>query len=139
MERRLQHFCGGVKTINRSKIMPKLIGRFFFKKTDNGNLIGEFSNNPGSGISTESADLIPDSAILKENADLKEGYANGGFVGEYNSTWQEDGKPHFAKLKIFIKTGSHKLFTLEWHRGKQLIFEGEGMLCDGILIGDYHD
>ena len=103
----------------------KIAGRFFFKKTDNGNLIGEFSNNdPSSKISTESADLQPE-------------IHNSGFIGTFHSTWQEAGKPFFAVLTISQKTNS-KLFTLEWNRNNEPIFKGEGMLVDGVLIGDYH-
>jgi hypothetical protein len=106
-----------------------LIGRFYFKKTSNGNLIGEFSNNlSGNIISTESADFIK-----------KVEGADGDYFGEYNSTWQENGNPLFANLKISPKAGNDKLFTLNWSRNGKRVFVGEGMLCDDILIGDYQD
>jgi hypothetical protein len=110
-----------------------LLGRFFFKETDNGNLIGELSNYPGPEISTESADWI-------KGCDDK--CANCRYHGTYHSTWLDDDGPQYAELKIFKnkKTGANKLFTLEWRdKNGKLIYEGEGMLCDGILIGDYHD
>ena len=34
-----------------------LIGQFYFKRTTNGNLVGEFSNNFENRIYTESSDL----------------------------------------------------------------------------------
>jgi len=43
------------KSMNDKK---RFSGRFWFKRTVNGNLIGEFSNNVSESISTESADLI---------------------------------------------------------------------------------
>jgi hypothetical protein len=105
-----------------------LIGRFYFKKTSNGNLIGEFSNNQkNSRISTESSDLVK-----SENA-------NRNYIGTYNSTWQENGKPLFADLTISPKIGNNELFTLSWSRNGKPIFKGEGMLCDDILIGDYQN
>jgi hypothetical protein len=109
--------------------MPtNLIGRFYFKKTRNGNLIGEFSNNlSGNIISTESADFI----------EKVEG-ADGDYFGKYHSTWQENGKSYFANLEITPKVGNNKLFTLNWTRNGK-IFVGEGMLCDDILIGDYKE
>jgi hypothetical protein len=110
--------------------MPKLIGRFFFQKTDNGNLIGEFSCNPGTGVSTESSDFI----LPCEDKEC----ANCKYHGTYHSSWQEDGDPLFAELKIFRKRGSANLFSLEWYRDTILIFVGEGMLFSGNLIGDYH-
>ena len=100
-----------------------LFGRFYFKKTSNGNLVGEFSNNTSRSISTESADKV-------ESAD--------SYIGKYNTTWQENGIVRFAKLNISQKqeTGN-MIFTLEWKENDNLIFVGEGMFCDNILIGDY--
>jgi hypothetical protein len=104
--------------------MATITGRFYFKQTSNGNLIGEFSNDKSTGISTESADLL--------------GCNNIGFLGTYNSTWRENRTPSFADLEITHKPNTNnKIFTLKW-RGKSN-FDGEGMLCDNILIGDYHD
>ncbi len=104
----------------------KIIGRFYFKKTQNNNLIGEFSNNLHNRNYTESADSI---------------CATENFIGEYYSTWQDNGKATFAKLKIEYKEGSGtSLFKLEWFSEKEeKIFEGEGFLCDDMLIGDYRD
>lgn len=103
-----------------------LIGRFYLKRTGNGNLIGEFSNNQSRNeIKTESADLIKS--------------ADGNYYGEYYSTWQENGESLFANLKISPKEGNNKLFTLNWSRNGEPVFVGEGMLCDDILIGDYQD
>jgi len=99
----------------------KIIGRFYFKQTTNGNLIGEFSNNHSTGISTESCEL-------RER--------KGDYLGDYESTWQENGKPILAQLTISPKPNG--LFILEWRKGPMCIFKGEGMLCDDILIGDYH-
>jgi|HubBroStandDraft_2_1064218.scaffolds.fasta_scaffold275467_2 hypothetical protein len=102
--------------------MPKIIGRFYLKHTSNGNLIGEFSNDHSAEISTESCDL--------------RGNANG-YVGQYHSTWQENGNPFFADLEITHKPNTNnKIFTLKWRGASN--FDGEGMFCDDILIGDYH-
>lgn len=106
--------------------MPiNLLGKFYFKKTTNGNLLGEFSNNIDNIILTESADLDQDDSE--------------SYLGDYNSTWQQNGKPCFANLKISQKPGiRNKIFILNWKvKGGILIFKGEGMLCDNILIGDY--
>ena len=100
----------------------KIIGRFYFKQTSNGNLIGEFSNDHSTGISTESSELF--------------GCKSDGFVGKYYSTWQEDRVACFADLEIAHKHNTNnKIFTLKW-TGKSG-FVGEGMLCDNILIGNY--
>jgi|ERR1035437_3763934 hypothetical protein len=104
----------------------KVIGRFYFKKSSNGNLIGEFSNNKSSKISTESSNLAKG--------------CSANYAGEYHSTWQENRRCLFADLDISENPSSEgKLFTLNWCRDGKPIFEGGGMLCEGILIGDYHD
>ena len=111
--------------------MPKLYGRFFFLKTDNGNLIGEFSNNLGTVVSTESSDFTEPCADIE--------CSNCRYCGTYHSTWQEDGAALFAELKISKKAGTDKLFSLKWRRNTKLIFLGEGMLFNGMLIGDYRE
>ena len=109
--------------------MCKLIGRFFFKLTDSKNLIGEFSNNFSKRNFTESADrTIPNAA-------------DGKFDGEYYSTWHDDEKEHISVLaKLNITRKNENIFSLKWEivneTGK---FWGEGMVCDGILIGDYRN
>jgi len=99
----------------------KINGRFYFKKTSNGNLVGEWSNSLETQTFSESADLVEPGA--------------GTYLGDYASTWQENKNPIFATLTIRRKRLG-PLFTLEW-RGTSN-FDGEGMLCDDILIGDYH-
>src|SRR6266496_3286170 len=107
--------------------MPdKIIGRFYFKQTSNSNLIGEFSNDHSDRILTESADLRDDSRKSRNGS---------SYIGDYYSTWQEDGKPILADLTITAKpegTNSN-LFSLTWRRHGKPVFEGEAMLCDNIL------
>jgi hypothetical protein len=105
-----------------------IYGRFYFKKTTNGNLIGEYSNNGMDCNQTESADLN----IQSESKDH--------FVGEYKSTWREGNSPILMELTIKFKPGSNEqIFDLEWKRNKKVEFRGQGFLCDNILIGDYTD
>lgn len=106
--------------------MENVNGRFYFKQMSNGNLIGEFSNSETSRNCTESADIVPESR-------------KGDYIGNYLSTWQEDGTPCFAELEISEKLEHDKIFTIEWYEKgrKSLKFKGEGMLCDTILIGNY--
>ena len=112
----------------------KVSGRFYFKLTANGNLLGEWSNRDSIAAqptSTESADF---------DVSLGSPKTRGTFVGSYRSTWQENGVAVFATLKIDLKPHVPDIFTLTWHspsKGKP-IFNGEGMLCDDILVGDYH-
>ena len=78
----------------------KLIGRFYFKITKNGNLIGEFSNNLSPKNFTESADLI--------KQDVK------GFEGNYYSSWLDDTDVKSANLFIRIKKGCKDIYTVNW-------------------------
>ena len=54
-------------------------------------------------------------------------YDNGDFEG--------------VVAKLEIKAKSPNIFTLEWEiqNDKKDKLWGEGMLCDGMLIGDYRD
>jgi len=118
-----------------------LIGRFYFKLTDSKNLIGEFSNNHETCKRnyTESAD----------RDQQKPGDDKFVFVGEYFTTWHDyiDNKhgSGLAKLEIKRKSGCENIFLLTWwlmennKTGVDPSFWGEGMLCDGVLIGDYRD
>jgi hypothetical protein len=102
-----------------------VFGRFYFKKTTNGNLIGEYSNHNMMENQTESADLIE---------------FTGNFVGKYKTTWREDDLPIITDLTIQHKAGSNgRIFDLKWKRGNEELFIGQGFLCDNILIGDYTD
>lgn len=108
--------------------MPKkLIGRFYFKLTSNGNLIGEYSENYSKKfpIKTEGA--------YRESSDT-------GFVGIYKTSWHETDEASPVTLKIFHKPGtSNLIYNIEWIENGIITFWGEGMLCDDILIGDYRD
>lgn len=109
-------------------LMDCLIGRFFFKKTNNGNIIGEFSNNRINFISSESADI-------QNHNDPS------NFIGIYNTTWQEQENPSFAKLTISFKQNtSDRIYKLEWtEQNGELIFIGEGFVFENSLIGDYRN
>jgi len=119
-----------------SLIMCKLIGRFFFKLTDSKNLIGEFSNNLSKRNYTESADRIFTVA------------GGGKFDGDYYSTWyeEEEHESALAKLEIRQKPECENIYSLKWSliRTNKLpdvcpTFRGEGIVCDGMLIGDYRN
>lgn len=101
--------------------MPEIIGRFYLKQTTNRNLLGEFSNNKSGEIFTESADLMPE-----ETGD--------NYVGKYCSTWREGTAAIFADLSI---SKSGQLFKLKWETSSNLKYEGEAMLCDNTLVGNY--
>ena len=102
-----------------------LRGRFYFKRTRNKNLIGEFSNDQSADVFTESCDLQPSS----------DGIGSDDFDGTYFSTWRESTQSCFADL-VIINRGN--LFSLEWTgRAGTSNFEGRGMRCDDMLIGDY--
>jgi len=106
--------------------MSNIIGRFYFKMTKTGNLIGEYSNGGMKEVKTESADAIS---------------KNQGFVGTYHSTWAEGNKIDLTTLHINHKPDTtNKIYSLEWKdQSNTIIFWGEGMLVDDLLIGDYRD
>ena len=103
----------------------KVIGRFYFRQTSSGNLLGEFSNNHTDCNITESANL--------------KGEFKNVFIGDFKSTWYES-IAHSLDLNIKYKeyTGD-KLYTLVWKKGDIPKYYGEGFLVDNILIGDYRN
>lgn len=110
----------------KESTMPyKTVGRFYFKKTNSGNIIGEFSAD-GTETYTEGGDL----------RGLDKGYHD--YSGTYYTTWRDEKKkPVFTELRISKKP--KRLFDLVWSDAKGVTeWKGTGMLCDNILIGDYH-
>lgn len=107
--------------------MGNVIGRFYFKQTNNRNLLGEYSNNGSIHNASESSDF------LKSDSEDK-------FIGEFKTTWFENGA-NLLTLEIIYKVGSNnKLYTLQWKdKSGTTRFYGEGFLVDDILIGDYRD
>ena len=103
-----------------------ITGRFYFKQTDSGNLIGEFSNNKMIVNSTESADIVK----IKVNV----------FIGDYKSSWIENGEVELLNLRIELKTNT-KIYKLIWFKAnaEEPAFWGEGFLVDKMLIGNYQD
>ena len=107
-------------------------GRFYFKLTSNGNLLGEFSNNLSRSCSAESAERV-------ENVEDPAEAPGSRFIGLYRSVWLEDGGEHQrATLTIGLKPNCTGIFSMTWTApGDTNLFEGEAMLCDEILIGNY--
>ncbi len=102
-------------------------GRFYFKRTTSGNLIGEFSHHRMKENSTEGANRTsPD---------------KGSFDGTYITTWSDNSTPQIAQMVITPKSGCTNIFTVEWTNltSHKIIFLGEGMIVDGMLIGDYRN
>lgn len=106
--------------------MANIIGRFYFKMTKNGNLIGEYSNSGMQSVDAELANSMS---------------SHQGFVGDYNSVWEEDNRSYSATLHIKLKDPSNtKIFSLEWiNKSGKPVHWGEGMMVDDILIGDYRN
>lgn len=103
-----------------------ILGRFYFKQTTYGNLLGEFSNNKISVNLTESANII-------------ENYV-GKFTGKFKTTWFQDVQ-HNLNLEItFRENTNNNIYSLTWTDEKnKIVYFGEGFLVDEILIGDYRD
>lgn len=101
-----------------------VLGSFYFRRTTNGNLIGEYTNNAAERVVTESADLI--------------GEQNESFVGDYRSTWF-DGEGRTMTLEIRLKNINLNIFRLRWSDRNKNHFVGEAFLNNDMLIGVYCD
>lgn len=108
-----------------------IFGRFYYKKTISGNLLGEFSNNTSESNSTESADLILKSEDFKEEN-------KGSFIGTYRGTWLEKNKSVECIIRIKAKT-THNIFSVTWESNGTIFFWGEGLIVDSIFVGNYWD
>ena len=104
--------------------MANIIGRFYFKKTKSGNLIGEFSNNELHKNYTESA-------VWKEGEDKNQ------FEGKYITCWFEEADKEAVKMDLCIISIKTDSFSLKWTDDGIDKFYGEGFIVDDILIGDY--
>jgi hypothetical protein len=114
--------------------MSKLIGRFYFKKTQNGNLVGEYSNNGMMAVDSECSN-IDDTKIDDSDIELPD-----LFNGNYISVWHDGKETKEARLNIKPKHGTTGIYSLKWTAlNNTIVFWGEGMIVDGILIGDYRN
>lgn len=106
--------------------MYDIIGSFYLKKITNEKLLGEFTNNKLFTVSSEKCRLI-------EAGDAP-------FIGKYNSEWCIDGKCYSAVLDIsFIEHAENKnvKYKLTWFMDGWLMYEGEAILVDDMLMGHY--
>ena len=106
-----------------------VMGRFYFRKTTEGNLIGEYSHRDCIRSFAEAA------SRTEKGSD---------WLGDYKTCWVEPPGFRFNKahLTISLKEGSASLYTLLWlpWRGRgEPLFRGEAMISDDLLIGDYSD
>ncbi|MBK8038553.1 MAG: hypothetical protein IPK22_15700 [Verrucomicrobiaceae bacterium] len=118
--------------------MPRTHGTFYFKLTTAGHLLGEYSN-PGTPRAR------PECAFRGDNIPNSD---RTSFAGTYISTWFEPGEvPEAVMATLTIAAKSAPAdpttqFTLIWTEGASgspnVMFRGEAMLNDGILIGHYH-
>lgn len=102
-----------------------ILGRFYFKQTVNGNLLGEFSNDESPRNVCECSNIV---SGLDEP-----------FIGQYRSTWFERTAQSLTLEIGFKEDTNNTIYTLQWRNNRRIIFHGEGFLVDDILIGDYRD
>lgn len=112
-------------------------GIFYFKKTSNGNLFGEYTNLDMDEVAPESASRKASTTESKATAESADPW---GFCGEYASTWYESKSVgEHCTLSIRAEVAMSSKYVLQWiNSDKKIRFEGTGMICDGILIGEYH-
>jgi len=100
-------------------------GRFYYKLTNSGNLIGEFSNQTSDSNFAESATRTTP-------------FEPRNFNGTYNTTWYEENTGQAYTL--VIDSINNYIFELTWtNQDGVKIFFGEAFIVDDILIGNYWD
>jgi hypothetical protein len=100
---------------------------FYFKQLESGNLVGEYFNKEMQQRGTESADIVDDSRPTP----------NAPYEGKYKSSWW-DTDADGSILEIKKHSTGFGIYELTWTNNNQNIFEGIGMLCGDMLIGEYH-
>jgi hypothetical protein len=104
--------------------MAAIIGSFYLRQLENGNLQGEFTNNRLFTVSVEND-------IIKEKGDAP-------FIGRYISEWTENGDFFSAELKIDKSRNAEEKYKLVWRDfNGNAIYEAEAFIAEGLLIGHY--
>ena len=115
-------------SFGRKQNNTMLIGRFYFKITPSGNLIGEYSNRSSSSLGS----------FAEAATRISEG---NGWIGDYQSTWCEAPNFAVASARLKITQVNADIFIVKWYDSAEpnpkTLFDGEAMVCDGMLIGDY--
>jgi hypothetical protein len=112
---------------NQQPNPAKMHVAFYFEQLESGNLVGEYVNVDMTERGTESADIVPESR-LNPHVPL---------VGKYKSSWW-DGDADGSLLEIKKHHTGFEIFELTWTNNNTTIFEGIGMLCGDMLVGEYH-
>ena len=96
----------------------KLIGSFYFEKKENGDLVGQFTNNCTEKILSEKSTFISNEVDGTQN---------------YTTEWKD---PEECKANLFIKQHGNK-FMFEWEMESKILYKGEAFLKDKIYVGHY--
>ena len=100
---------------------------FALKKTTNGNLVGEYTNNKTNFLSVECAQVT---SSEKKNL----------FEGTYRTIWIEGEKSELATLKISLQNISGQKYDLTWKSNSDItLFKEQGFIIDEILLRTYTD
>ncbi len=114
-------------------IENQLIGSFYFRRTPNGNLIGEFTNFRTPIIITESANLAQNEDV--ENDDVLIGHE---FLGKYNCSWRQNNDVFRLTLEIRRVPNANQKFELEWtNESGDIEYSGQGFMAEDLLAGFY--
>lgn len=103
--------------------MKRLIGCFYLKIDNNGNLTGEFTN-------AETDQILQHSAT--SNGEIKD-----RIIGNYNAQWIDiNGQSYTSTLAI---TNKNNKVIFVWSVNDSPIYEGQGMIVDNdnMVIGHY--
>lgn len=112
-------------------LMP-ILGYFVYRDLGDGCIGSKYSNLRRERTFSESATKTLDDAAEPGHA----------YLGSFAATWIDAVNPvvsEQATLVITRKPNSNSQFVLQWSDPTDglTVFHGEGMLCDGILVGAY--
>lgn len=107
--------------------MASFSGQFYFKLTEEGNLLGEYSHQGTSTIRPECAMRVTG--------------AKNDYAGDFLTAWYEQNTDNamLAGLRVRPKPQDSHSFTLLWmeHKTSRILFTGEATLKNGAIVGHY--
>ena len=107
--------------------MTKLVGNFYYNRTVNGNLLGEFTNNLDDRILSESCNPSEPDTLPND------------FIGRYNSSWQQNTDTFGFTLEIQTHPNTPTKFKLIWRNNATPVYFGEAFRVGEMLVGFYTD
>lgn len=106
----------------------QIIGSFVFRNEGDGCLTSKYQN-----ADSIEAPFVECSKLLRPISQTDV------FVGEYRTTWIQEGSAENCTLTIARALNNANMFSITWSTNQNSHFTGTGMLYGELLVGAYWD